>query len=242
MSFSSEVKNELSSIAKTQSDHCAQTEALAYNIYSSVQPPSGVFAPLARVERQCCKRAYIRGAFLAVGSLNAPEKHYHLEFICPDKPCATALKHVIACFGISAKITERKSHYIVYLKEGENIVDLLNIMGAHRSLMKFENARILKDMRNNVNRAVNCETYNLTKTAQSAAKQINDINAIANARGLGCLSEQLQEVARLRLLHNEASLKEIGEMLSPPVGKSGVNHRLRKISEIAQNLRGGYTP
>ncbi|MDR1559917.1 MAG: DNA-binding protein WhiA [Clostridiales bacterium] len=190
--------------------------------------------------RECCKRAYIRGAFLSGGSLSDPEKAYHLEFVNADRQKSEYLADIIHSFGLKARIIERKAHYIVYLKEGENIVDLLNIMGAHLSLMNLENTRIVKDMRNNVNRQVNCETANLSKTVRASVKQINDINTIARIKGLGYLSDQLEDVAELRLMYEEASLKEIGAMLSPPVGKSGVNHRLRKISEIAENLRGGF--
>ena len=190
--------------------------------------------------RECCKRAYIRGAFLAGGSLSDPEKAYHLEIVNADRMKADKLTEMINSFGLNARIIKRKSHYVVYLKEGENIVDLLNIMGAHISLMNMENLRIVKDMRNHVNRQVNCETSNLSKTVEASIKQINDINTIAHMKGLEFLNDQLKEAAELRLMYEEASLKEIGAMLSPPVSKSGVNHRLRKISEIAENLREGY--
>ena len=192
------------------------------------------------ISRECCKRAYIRGAFLAGGSLSDPEKSYHLELVNSRIKKSENLTELINSYGLKAKIIQRKGHYIVYLKEGENIVDLLNIMGAHLSLMNMENLRIVKDMRNNVNRQVNCETANLSKTVQASIKQINDINTIAHIKGLGFLSEQLEAVAKIRLMYGEASLKEIGAMLTPPVSKSGVNHRLRKISEIAESLRGGY--
>lgn len=191
-------------------------------------------------KKDCCKRAYIRGAFLAAGSLSDPEKAYHLEIVNPDRQRCEDLAETINTYGLNARIIKRKLHYIVYLKEGENIVDLLNIMGAHLSLLNMENLRIVKDMRNNVNRQVNCETSNMSKTIRASIKQINDINTIANIKGLGYLSDQLKEAAEIRLMYEEASLKEIGAMMSPPVSKSGVNHRLRKISEIAENIRGGY--
>ncbi len=189
------------------------------------------------VQSECCKRAYIRGAFMTGGSLSNPEKVYHMEFTNNSKPLSDALCGIINTFNLNAKVLKRKSQYIVYLKEGENIVDLLNIMGAHASLLNMENVRILKDMRNTVNRAVNCETANLSKTVSSAQKQINDIKYIQGTMGLGYLDEQLEEVARVRIDNPSATLKEIGTMLSPPVGKSGVNHRLRKISRIAEMLR-----
>jgi DNA-binding protein WhiA len=126
----------------------------------------------------------------------------------------------------------------VYLKEGTQIVDMLNVMEAHVSLMQMENVRILKDMRNSVNRQVNCETANLNKTVNAAVKQIEDIRLVQEQKGLESLPKTLREVAQIRLENPEASLKELGEMLEPPIGKSGVNHRLRKISEIAEDMRG----
>ncbi len=191
------------------------------------------------IKSECCKRAYIRGAFISGGSLSDPEKSYHLEFINTDGDLSNALLDMINFFGLRSKIIYRKGYYVVYLKEGENIVDLLNIMGAHLSLMDLENVRIVKDMRNTVNRIVNCETANLSKTVCASIKQVDDINFIFEKKGSDFLSEQLLDVAKLRLMYPEASLKEIGAMLSPSVGKSGVNHRLRKISMIAENLRGG---
>ena len=137
-------------------------------------------------------------------------------------------------FGVDAKIVQRKKHFVVYLKEGSQIVDMLNVMGAHVSLMEL---RILKEMRNSVNRKVNCETANIHKTVSAAVRQIEDIRYIQQKIGFEQLSEGLAEIARLRLEQPEATLKELGMMLSTPVGKSGVNHRLRKLSDIAETLR-----
>lgn len=185
----------------------------------------------------CCKRAYIRGAFLASGSLSDPEKTYHLEFVNDHEVHAQDLVKLINSFDMDSKIIKRKKYYVVYLKEGRQIVDLLNIMEAHVALMELENLRILKEMRNNVNRIVNCETANLKKTVSAAVKQYEDIMYIEETVGLHQLSEGLEAVAVLRKENRDASLKELGQMLSPPVGKSGVNHRLRKISAIADKLR-----
>ncbi len=189
------------------------------------------------IQKECCKRAFIRGAFLASGSISAPEKFYHFEIVCSTESKALQLKNIIACFDIDAKIVERKRHFVVYVKESSGIVDILNVMEAHVSLMDLENVRILKEMRNSVNRKVNCETANLNKTVSAAVKQIEDIRYIESTKGLSVLSEGLEEIARLRLENPDSSLKELGEMLSVPVGKSGVNHRLRKISNIADDLR-----
>ena len=187
--------------------------------------------------RSCCKRAYLRGAFLAAGSMSHPEKSYHIEFVCAMQEKARQLRNLIKGFKLDAKVILRKRSYIVYIKEGSQIVDLLNIMEAPIALMEMENVRIVKEMRNSVNRQVNCETANLNKTVSAAVKQIEDITFIEQTIGLAKLPESLQEIAELRLANPNASLKELGDMLSEPIGKSGVNHRLRKLSEIAEELR-----
>ncbi|NLK21270.1 MAG: DNA-binding protein WhiA [Epulopiscium sp.] len=189
------------------------------------------------VKTTCCKRAYIRGAFLAAGSLSDPEKTYHLEFVNQHLKHAQALMELINLFNMDAKVIKRKRHQVVYLKEGAQIVDLLNIMGAHIALMDLENVRIVKEMRNNVNRIVNCETANLKKTVSAAVKQLEDIKFIENTIGLSSLPKTLEETARYRTQYIDATLKELGALLNPPVGKSGVNHRLRKIGIIAEQLR-----
>lgn len=189
------------------------------------------------IQQPCCKRAFIRGAFLASGSISDPEKSYHFEIVCATNPKAEQLKNIIAFFDIEVKIVVRKKYYVVYLKEGSQIVDILNVMEAHIALMNLENVRILKEMRNSVNRKVNCETANINKTVSAAVKQMEDIIYIRDAVGLGTLGEGLEEVALVRLEQPEATLKELGAMLTPPVGKSGVNHRLRKISSIAEQIR-----
>ena len=150
---------------------------------------------------------------------------------------AAQLQQLIRSFGPDAKIVERKNHYIVYIKEGAQIVDMLNIMEAHISLMNLENIRIVREMRNDVNRKVNCEAANINKTVNAAVRQMEDIHYLETVGSLDSLPEGLAEIAGLRLAHPDASLKELGEMLTPPVGKSGVNHRLRKISQLADKLR-----
>lgn len=186
----------------------------------------------------CCKRAFLRGAFLAVGSMSNPEKGYHLEYVCADAQQAAQLMDTLLAYGIRAKTVVRKKYQVVYIKESEEIVELLNVIGAHISLMKLENLRILKDMRNSINRRVNCETANISKTVHAATKQIADIQYIKEHYGFDNLKENLRQVAELRLEYPDAALKELGEYLSPPVGKSGINHRLRKLSELAEKLRG----
>lgn len=189
------------------------------------------------IQNPCCRRAFIRGAFLATGSISDPEKFYHFEIVCAAEAKARQLQSIISTFDIDGKIVVRKKYYVVYIKEGSQIVDILNVMEAPISLMELENIRILKDMRNSVNRQVNCETANINKTVSAAVKQIEDITYIKETIGFDGLPENLEEVAKVRLERPEATLKELGEALDPPVGKSGVNHRLRKLSILAEELR-----
>lgn len=191
------------------------------------------------LKQNCCRRAFIRGAFLAAGSVSDPEKSYHFELVSVSKEKAVQLQQILLLFQIDARIVLRKRHYVVYVKEGSQIVALLGLMGAHVSLMQLENVRIVKEMRNSVNRKVNCETANLNKTVSAAVRQVEDIRYIESRVGLYQLADSLEETARLRLEHPDASLKELGDMMSPKVGKSGVNHRLRKLSLMAEQLRKG---
>jgi len=187
------------------------------------------------IPNSCCKRAYLRGAFLAGGSISDPEKTYHIELISRFSSLARELKEMINSYNLNAKTIKRKGYYVIYLKEGDHIVDFLNIIGAHSALLEMENIRILKDVRNNVNRIVNCETANLEKTVNASVRQIQNIEYIRDYIGLDKLPENLKEIAELRLQYSDASLKELGVMLDPPLGKSGVNHRLRKLEKIAMD-------
>lgn len=189
------------------------------------------------IKNACCRRSFLRGAFLCCGSMSAPEKGYHLEFVCSHLKQAEQLKEIITQFDIEAKIVSRKKYFVVYLKEGSGIVDLLNVMEAHVALMELENLRIVKEMRNSINRRVNCEAANISKTVHASARQVEDIRYIREHYGFSKLPDNLREMAEVRLEHPDAALKELGEYLNPPVGKSGVNHRLRKLSELADRLR-----
>lgn len=196
-------------------------------------------APVSQklIKNSCCQRAFLRGAFLSIGSISDPQKGYHMEFVCTDEDKAEQLRKVIQGFEIDAKIVMRKKYYVVYLKEGAAIVDLLNIMEAHVALMNLENLRIVKEMRNSINRRVNCETANISKTVNAASRQIEDIEYLREHYGFKKLPENLRQMAEVRLEYPDAPLKELGGYLNPPVGKSGVNHRLRKLSEIADRIR-----
>lgn len=189
------------------------------------------------IQKECCKRAFLRGAFLTSGSISDPEKSYHLELVCADEARAFQLQNLMQGFELDARIVTRKKSHVVYLKEASQIVELLALMEAGISLMNLENIRIRKEISNNVNRKVNCEAANINKTVSAAVKQIEDIRYIERHMGFSGLSQGLEEIAVLRLQYPDAPLKELGEMLNPPVSKSGVNHRLRKLGKIAGELR-----
>ena len=189
------------------------------------------------IQRECCKRAFIRGAFLASGSVSDPVKTYHFEIVCLSEAKAKQLQMIMETFNINARVIKRRKYFVVYVKDSSQVVDLLNIMGTYNALMDMENVRIVKDMRNNVNRKVNCETANINKTVSAAVKQIEDIRFIQMSSAFDELPESLQEMAELRVRYPEATLAELGQLLDTPVGKSGVNHRLKKISLFADELR-----
>ncbi len=188
----------------------------------------------------CCKRAYLRGAFLARGSINNPEtSSYHLEIFNFDQTHSKELLKLVNHFGLNAREIKRRNGYIVYLKEAEKITEFLSIIGAHNALFKFEDVRIVRDMRNSVNRLVNCETANMNKTISASVKQVENIKFIKEQLGLEALPERLRELAETRLEHPEVSLKEIGELVpGATLSKSGVNHRFKRIEKMADELRG----
>ena len=184
-------------------------------------------------------RAYLRGAFLASGSVNNPEtSRYHLEISSIYEEHNQDICDLLNQFDLNARTLERRNGYITYLKGAEKIADFLTLIGATNSMLKFEDVRIVRDMRNSVNRLVNCETANMNKTIDAASKQIENIHLIEATVGLQSLPEKLQEIAELRIQNPEISLKELGEMIpSGAISKSGINHRIRKINDFADNLR-----
>ncbi len=187
------------------------------------------------LNNHCCKRAFLRGAFLGGGSISRPSSDYHLEMVTGNEDFAHCIIKVMHNFSLKAKLTDRKNDFIVYLKDGESITRFLSVIGAHNSMMDFENVRIVKEMRNNVNRVVNCETANLNKVVKAAVRQVNCIKYIDQHLGLSQLPQALQDTARLRLEHPDASLNELVEF-SGGIGKSGINHRLKKLQETAVGL------
>ena len=223
MSFSSKVKEELATISRKDFTLKKKTSKMTNKDSKQISDTE--------------KRTIIRDAFLQSGSVSDPEKFYHLEIVCGEEVQAQVLRTYMGAYGLEGKIVQRKGHFVVYLKEGAQIADMLRIMEAYQALMEFENIRILKEMRNSINRQVNCEAANMGKTISAAVKQVEDIKYILAKAGLENLPEGLAKIAEKRLEYPEASLKELGEVMDPPLGKSGVNHRLKKLSELAEDFR-----
>ncbi len=188
------------------------------------------------IQQTCCKRAFIRGAFLAAGSISDPNKGYHFEIVTNTSAQAGLLVKAMSVFDVDAKYVLRNGKYVVYLKEGAQIVEILRVMEAAHSVMDLENIRVVKEVRGNINRKVNCETANIGKTVSAAVRQIEQINLIDAKLGLENLPAQLEEIARVRLQYPDTPLKDLGELLDPPIGKSGVNHRFKKLAAIAGEL------
>ena len=186
-----------------------------------------------------CREAFLRGAFMVCGSVTNPERAYHMEFAVGSEPLADEIMYILRLFEIYVKITCRKGQYVVYLKESERIGDLLARIGAHKAMLQIENVRIQKQMVNLVNRQVNCDTNNIRRTVNSAEAQIQDIRYIDEQMGLDKLSKPLRDMAAVRLRYPDTALAGLGEKLNPPIGKSGVNNRLRRLTAIAEKLRSG---
>jgi cell division protein WhiA len=186
---------------------------------------------------KCCRRAYLRGAFLAGGSLNDPKTGYHLEIVAPSEPYAKAIKNVMASFELKVRYFRRKDDFVIYLKGGEGIGEFLRIIAAHNALLMFENIRVVKGVRNKINRLVNCETANLTKTVLASHEQIRNIKLIEGKIGLKKLPPSLFQAAQLRLSFPEATMQELGDLADPPLSKSSINHRLRRINALAEKYK-----
>lgn len=209
---------------------------LGYMTAKGVLREFAAAAPKQLLENECCRRAFLRGAFLAAGYIRDPNLDYHAEIMASGEERAEELRRLLEGFGIPSRITHRKGSPVVYMKEAEAISDFLSVIGASKSRLEWENVRILRSIQGNVNRRVNCETANLKKTADAGMNQFEAIRKIERKAGLRSLPEQLREIAELRLAHPDVSLQELGTMTDPPLGKSGVNHRMRKIMDIADQL------
>ena len=212
MSFSSEVKEEI-------------LNQKVWNIKSNLS------------EEEQLKRVYVREAFLKGGSVNDPNKDYHLEIACDTRKKVLELNEILNTFSIKSKIIKREKKYILYLKEGEEISKFLAFIGANQAVIRFEEIRVVKETRNDINRKVNCETANINKVVNAAVTQIENIKYIQKRHKFNQLTEPLKEIAQLRLENPESSLEELGKMLEPPISKSGVNHRMKKIEEFAKERK-----
>ena len=249
MSFSSEVRAELAG-KYTKSKNCQKAELCACLLIGSKfdftqagkkfnitkEDIEGIPAKELTKDPQE-KRAFLRGAFISAGSISDPAKGYHLEMICETGPKAELIKDLTESFGIQSHIVKRNEKFVVYIKDGDDIADFLRCVEASSSLMKYENIRILREMRGSVNRQVNCETANIGKTVAAADRQIRDIELIDHTIGLDSLDGSLKDICIARLENPDVSLQELGKILTPPLGKSGVNHRLRKVADIADTIR-----
>ena len=232
------VKNGRKSVHLIQMTDASTTDKMLETMKLSANDlRQGALADGVLLQRSCCKRAFVRGIFLAAGSITDPQKSYHFELVFAHRKQAEQLQKLLKSFDVDAGIVARKNASVLYVKEGSQISDLLNVMEAHIALMELENVRILKEMRNSINRQVNCETANLNKTVTAAARQMEDIILIRDTIGFDELKDELKEMAQLRLEYPESSLKELGTLLSVPIGRSGVNHRLAKLCEIAEGLK-----
>ncbi|MDY2793537.1 MAG: DNA-binding protein WhiA [Eubacteriales bacterium] len=191
----------------------------------------------AILSRECCRKAYLRGAFLACGWISQPEKAYHFEFAAPDEEQAKTLQELIARWDVQARISARKSQQIVYVKKSEDVETLLGVLGASSALLTFENVRIMKSLRNDLNRQMICDDFNTDKTVRAAAQQLDDIAVIEKYLGLGKLPASLRQAAEARIASPDATLSQLGELMDPPAAKSAVNKRIRRLGELAQKLR-----
>ena len=259
MSFSQEVKEEILN-KYTKATHCqkAQLAALlifdAKNVKKDSEKDGFIYnftsgrktfnirldtsEGLEKLtEKTCCKRAFLKGAFVGAGTISDPEKEYRFDIVCSTEEQAEFLKELFGAFEIRARVTSRRGKYVLYIKEGELISEALNVLEAHKAMMDFENIRIVKEMRGSINRQVNCETANINKAIAASMKQARDIELILEKRGEDSLDENLAAVANARLQYPDVTLAELGNLMTPAISKSAVNHRMRKISQLAEELR-----
>lgn len=281
MSFSSDVKEELSKISNynkeilacefvgyTLSGNTIETEKnfefitenefniehlykILFNLEIEYEPEINGKCYVAQIDKKSAenvikdyqdingdnRKNIVKGAFLGAGSVNNPEKNYHLEMMFNSKEKSDFVMQICKEYGVNFKEIKVNGKYQIYIKESEEISRFLALIGANRAVLKFEDVRVMKEMKNNINRKVNCETANLNKTVDAALRQIEDINFIKKKRKFDKLPKELKDVAILRLENPDLSLKDLSELIDPPIGKSGINRRLKKIHEFAEELR-----
>lgn len=217
------------------------TRRLMLSLHMLHESDQGVFfrgIPRRALSRHCCRRAFLRGAFLGVGAMTAPEKDYNLEFVCDSTEKADAIRRILEKCGVDCGVRQRRGAQVVYCKKGDQIATVLGLMGAVRAMMRMENILAQRSLRAGVLRATNCDHNNMARQLSASRRQVEAIRRLSLERGLTALPPPLEKLARLRMANPDASLSQLGDMLSPPVGKSGVNHRMRQIMEIAGQTAG----
>lgn len=210
----------------------ADSRKLMYALHMLHEDENGVIyrgIPRRALNRKCCQQAFLRGAFLGEGSVSSPERDHHLEFVCGNQNRANAVTQMLSKNDLTGAVQQRRGAYVVYMKRGPQISTLLGLMGATRAMMRYENALAQRSVRENVLRATVCDHNNMVRQLGAAQKQIDAIHRLEALDALKTLPDSLQELAQLRLMHPELTLEELGAMLHPPIGKSGVNHRFREI-------------
>ncbi len=193
-------------------------------------------APRRVMRRHCCRRAYLRGSFLACGYMADPRRRYHAEWVFQDASRASRLKRVLSQCGLTAGLASRRGQSVVYIRDGDRLAELLKLMGASLSVLSMENSRAEKSLRESANRATNCDHANLKRQLSASAGQVLAIEAISRHRGLNALPQRLEALARMRLAQPDASLADLGGMLDPPLSKSGVQHRMRELMKLSETL------
>ncbi len=221
-------------------DYNIEMQGKNYVITSSHKIISDIYknmdSSIQQITEEIEEKSFVRGCFLGSGSINNPQNKYHIEVIFKEKEDAELILNILKKYDIQFKLLEKEKKYSIYAKDGEEISKFLAFIGANSAVLKFEDIRVYRDMRNNINRIVNCETANLSKTVDAAVKQIEAIEKIKKKGQFSKLSDNLKEIAELRIQNPSASIVELGSMLKVPIGKSGVNHRLKAIMKIAEEL------
>ena len=236
MSFTFDTKIELAK-EKVKKACCKEAEAYAFRCLSKDFSESGGKIDRKYIENECCLRAFIKGSFLCAGTVAQPEKEYHLAFVVPNKALCGELADILSDALTEPKTSRKNGQYVLYYKGNEVIEDILTYMGAVNSSLHMMDVQIYKELRNNVNRQTNCMTANLDKTINASSGQIEAIRLIKRKRGLESLPPELQNIAELRLKNSDMTLRELGQALNPPLSRSGVNHRLKKLEELAAELK-----
>lgn len=234
MSFAQKVREELLE-ANFKCKNCNKSREMAIDIFCQTIPPKSFISKLSGNE--CCVSAFILGAFLACGSITDPNLDYHLEFKSKDLLTSNELRALLEQAGFNFKASHRHNDSIIYVKDSEQIEDVLTYMGATKSALEIMDIKILKELKNNLNRTTNCDVANFSKTVNASAVHINAINTIISKRGFNFIPDELKELAKLRIDNPEITLDELRDLLQENLSKSGVNYRLKKLIRLSNSLK-----